>query len=192
MRATTPLRTTADLLRKQWRPYALASTDAMANAGLVRPMDVRAYLADLKGYRGIRQARVLARYIEPKAASPGESWTRLRLIDAGFPVPRAQVEVIDAAGLLRYLDLAYVKRRVAVEFDGREFHTSDDDLGHDHDRHELVVAIGYRIVRARYEDPVRQGQCIRARGRRAARHDAHRPLVVTPHPGLRDSSPGTG
>ncbi|MCL3818515.1 hypothetical protein [Aeromicrobium wangtongii] len=139
LRVTTPLRATADLLRKQWRPYALASADAMAHAGLVRPMDVRAYLAELKGYRGIRQARVLARYIEPKAASPGESWTRLRLVDAGFPVPRAQVEIVDAAGGLRYLDLAYVKRRVAIEFDGRQFHTSDGDLQQDEHRHELVV-----------------------------------------------------
>lgn len=149
---TNPVRTAADLLRKQYRPHALASADALARIGAVRPMDVRAYLAELKGYRGIRQARVLARYIEPGSASPGESWTRLRIIDAGLPVPEAQLEVIDAAGQRRFLDLAYRRRRVGVEFDGRQFHTADHDTLHDVDRRRLIEAIGFVIVVARYEN----------------------------------------
>ncbi len=151
VRLTTPVRTTSDLLRTQWRPYALASADAMAAAGLVRPMDVREYLTGLKDYRGIRQARVLARHIEPRSASPGESWTRLRLIDAGFPTPTAQLEVVDASGMTRFLDLAYRRRKVGVEFDGREFHTAEADRNHDTDRRELIGAVGFRIVVARRE-----------------------------------------
>lgn len=151
LRVTSPVRTTSDLLRKQWRPYALASADAMAHAGLVRPMDVRNYLTALKGYRGIRQARVLARYIDAKAQSQGESWMRLRLIDAGFPIPAAQVEVIDAAGSTRFLDLAYRHRKIAIEYDGREFHTADADQDQDAGRHRLLVAVGYRFVTARFE-----------------------------------------
>ncbi|MBD8608262.1 hypothetical protein IFT73_15500 [Aeromicrobium sp. CFBP 8757] len=151
LRLTTPVRTTSDLLRKQWRPYALSSADAMAAAGLVRPMDVRQYLTGLKGYRGIRQARVLARHIEPRSASPGESWTRLRLLDAGFPTPTAQLEVVDASGVTRFLDLAYRRRRIGVEFDGREFHTAEADLDHDADRRELIRAVGFRIVVTRRE-----------------------------------------
>lgn len=152
LRVTSPIRTTADLLRKQYRPHALAAADAMAGAGAIRAMDVRDYLTGLKGYRGIRQARVLARYIEPRSASPGESWTRLRVIDAGFPVPEAQLEVIDAAGQRRFLDLAYRRRRVAVEFDGRQFHTADDHALHDDHRRTMIQAMGFTIVTARYED----------------------------------------
>lgn len=151
LRVTSPVRTTSDLLRKQWRPYALAAADAMAHAGLVRPMDVRNYLTGLKGYRGIRQARVLARYIDPSAQSQGESWMRLRLIDAGFPIPKSQVEVVDAAGSTRFLDLAYRRQKIAIEYDGREFHTADDDLEHDLGRRRLLVAVGYRFVVAGYE-----------------------------------------
>ena len=148
---TNPVRTTGDLLRKQWRPYAMASADAMAHADLVRPMDVRGHLAQLKGFPGIRQARMLSRHIESKSASRGESWTRLRLIDAGFPTPKAQVEVMDAEGGVRFLDLAYERRKIAIEYDGREFHTADADGLHDLDRRELIVATGYRFVVARYE-----------------------------------------
>lgn len=149
---THPVRTTADLLRKQWRPHALAAADALARVGAIRPMDVRAYLIDLKGYRGIRQARVLARYIDPKAASAGESWMRLRVIDAGFPAPETQLEVVDAAGQQRFLDLAYRRRKVGVEYDGREFHTADSDAQHDAERRRLLEATGFTIVSARYED----------------------------------------
>ena len=114
-------------------------------------MDVRSYLAELKGYRGICQARVLARYIDPLAASQGESWMRLRLIDAGFPIPKAQVEVVDAAGSTRFLDLAYRERKIAIEYDGREFHTADHDQVHDAGRRRLLVAVGYRFVIVGYE-----------------------------------------
>jgi hypothetical protein len=148
---TTPVRTVSDLLRKQWRPYALASADSMARAGLVRPVEVREYVARLKGYRGIRQARVLSQLIEPKSESPGESWTRLRLIDAGFPRPRAQVELDDVAGQTRFLDLAYVRRKVAVEYDGRMFHTAAEDELDDSERRRLISAVGYRFVIVRRE-----------------------------------------
>jgi very-short-patch-repair endonuclease len=76
---------------------------------------------------------------------------RLRLIDAGFPIPAAQVEVIDAAGSTRFLDLAYRHRKIAIEYDGREFHTADADQDQDAGRHRLLVAVGYRFVTARYE-----------------------------------------
>lgn len=115
-------------------------------------MDVRAYLVELKGYRGIRQARMLARYIDAKSASPGESWTRLRIIDAGFPAPEAQVEVIDASGHRRFLDLAYRRRKIAAEYDGREFHTAKRDELHDSERRRLLEATGFTFVTARYED----------------------------------------
>jgi hypothetical protein len=149
---TRPVRTAADLLRKQYRPHALASADALARVGAIRAMDVRAYLVDLKGYRGIRQARVLAQYIDAGAASPGESWTRLRMIDAGFPKPQTQLEVVDAAGVRRYLDLAYARRRIGVEYDGRGFHPAPGDVVHDADRRIMLEALGYTIVVVRYED----------------------------------------
>lgn len=149
---TRPVRTAADLLRKQYRPHALASADALARVGAINPMEVRAYLADLKGYRGIRQARVLAQYIDPKAASAGESWLRLRIIDAGFPRPESQLEVVDAAGVRRYLDLGYRHRKVGIEYDGRQFHTVDPDVVHDEGRRHQIEAIGFIVVVVRYED----------------------------------------
>ena len=53
--------------------------------------------------------------------------------------------------MTRFLDLAYRRRRIAAEFDGREFHTADRNRHHDAGRRELIGAVGYRIVIARYE-----------------------------------------
>lgn len=151
---TTDVRTTSDMLREQWRPYALAAADGMAHAGWVDPEDVQDYVARLKGYRWIVQARELAYLIEPLAESPGESWERLRLIDAGFPRPTAQVPIEDARGRVRgWLDLALEKWKVGAEYDGREFHTEDDDAAHDdRRRHYFRTVHSWRIAVARRED----------------------------------------
>ncbi|CAN5141173.1 DUF559 domain-containing protein [soil metagenome] len=152
LRITTALRTTSDLLRKQWRPFAMASADAMAHAGLVVQADVWDFVCELRGFRGAPQARNLASMIEYLAQSRGESWTRLRLMDAGFPRPEAQCPWIDAAGDQRYLDLAYKARMVAMEFDGQMYHSADNDRESDSKRRMLLGATGLRSVVARYED----------------------------------------
>lgn len=148
---TTPVRTTSDLLRKRWRPHALAAADAFAHAGLVTPEEMWEYIARLKGYPGIRQARSLATWIEPLTQSPGESWSRLRLLDAGFPRPQAQWSVIDVDGIERWLDLAYPEIKLAAEYDGLEFHTGDDDRHSDRHRRAALGARGVRFVIAMYE-----------------------------------------
>ncbi|MRJ77150.1 hypothetical protein GEV29_11425 [Aeromicrobium sp. SMF47] len=120
---TNPVRTVSDLLRRMYRPYALAAADAFAHAGLVTGEAVVEHVARLKGYRGIVQARSLAMLIEPRTESPGESWQRLRMLDAGFPPPDPQYAVIDDFGREMRIDLPYPELLIGSEYDGREFHT---------------------------------------------------------------------
>lgn len=145
---TTPVRTASDLLRKLRPPYALAAADGLAHAGLIDPLELWRYVARLKGYRGIVQARYLADLVEPDTESPGESWTRLRLVDAGLPRPEPQFVVTDRLGREIYrLDLAYPEQMVAVEYDGVEFHTDKPDTDHDDERRrELRDRWGWRVV----------------------------------------------
>lgn len=136
---TNPTRTAADLLRTLRPPYALAAADGLAHAGLVDPLELWHYVARLKGYRWIVQARRLADLVEPDTESPGESWTRLRLVDAGFPRPEAQFSITDRSGREIYrLDLAYPEVRIAIEYDGVEFHTDKSDIDHDAERRQLL------------------------------------------------------
>lgn len=150
---TTPLRTASDLLRRLYRPFALAAADGLAHAGLVGGEELQDFVARLKGYPGIVQARSLSYMIEPLAQSPGESWQRLRMLDAGFPRPVAQFEVVSRDGRTYFLDHAYPEVLIGAEFDGREFHTSSADVEHDADRRdELSDIFGWRWSVARRED----------------------------------------
>lgn len=144
---TTPVRTVSDLLRKMYRPYALAAADAFAHAGLIEVDEVNEYVARLKGYRGIVQARSLAAIIEPKTQSPGESWQRLRMLDAGFPPPEPQFEVVDDFGRSYFIDLPYPDLLIGSEYDGREFHTDEHHRTHDRERRDYLSDLyGWRWI----------------------------------------------
>ncbi len=144
---TTPQRTTSDLLRKLYRPYALAAADAFAHAGLVDAGELIEFVARLKGYRGIVQARTLAALVDPRMESPGESWQRLRMHDAGFPPPQPQFEVVDDFGRSMFIDLPYPDLLIGTEFDGREFHTTEAHQAHDQDRRDYLSNVyGWRWV----------------------------------------------
>lgn len=144
---TTPQRTASDLLRKLYRPYALAAADAFAHAGLVTADELVEFVGRLKGYRGIIQARTLAAMVDPRMESPGESWQRLRMHDAGFPPPQPQFEVLDDFGRSMFIDLPYPDLLIATEFDGREFHTADAHRAHDQERRDYLSDVyGWRWV----------------------------------------------
>ena len=137
---TSPTRTAVDLLR--WLPphEGLALVDAMAADRIVEPADVVETVEQFAGAPLVRQARYLATIIEPLTESPGESWTRLRMADAGFPRPEAQIAVPDAdTPGHRRLDMGWRRRRLAVEYDGEEFHDSPEQRWHDEGRREDLL-----------------------------------------------------
>lgn len=140
VRLTTPPRTALDLARHLSRPMALAALDAFTHAELATVAALTAGLGPLKGFRGIVQARDLVALVEPSTESPGESWLRLRIIDAGFPRPHAQVVIVDAYGRQVYrIDLGYPGLRLGFEYDGQTFHDSDEQRAHDASRRDELA-----------------------------------------------------
>ncbi len=125
VRLTTPPRTAVDLARWSNRPTALAALDAFAHAGLATRDQLRAEVGAAYRHPGVKQARELVQLVEPRTESPGESWTRLRLVDAGFPSPEAQIVVCDQAGRQVWrIDLGYREHRLGLEYDGADYHES--------------------------------------------------------------------
>jgi hypothetical protein len=138
VRVTTPLRTACDLGRLLWRFDALAAIDGFLRLG-VDPVLLALEVPRFRGFRGVRQLRVLVPLGSPKAESPGESALRLHWYDAGLPRPEVQFWVYDDGGRGLYrLDLALPELRYAAEYDGEEFHTADDDRAHDEQRRDWL------------------------------------------------------
>jgi hypothetical protein len=148
VRTTTPCRTAVDVLR--WLPphVGLAASDGLAARRLVAREEVLVALERFAGTRGVVQGRYLADLIEPKTESTGESCLRLRIVDAGFPRPSAQIEIRSVDGHVIYrLDLGWEDRKIAVEYDGQEFHSTQEQLAHDRRRRDVLEDLyGWQVL----------------------------------------------
>jgi Protein of unknown function (DUF559) len=144
----------AELLCTAPRRLALACADqALALAGPDRDFlgAVEDRLVQRDDRRGTVRGAVLLGLATGKAESPPESWLRLLVADADYPLPGAQHEVRDLDGRVVYrLDLAWPDLRIALEYDGYEAHEHRE--GHDAERDARLRARGWIVIRARAED----------------------------------------
>ncbi len=148
-------RVVADVLCGPRRPDALAIVDEALRladdaAEQMRTM-IGARLRARQDPRGTVLAAGLLDLASPRAASPPESWLRLRLLDDGFPLPEVDWPVAGLDGVERYrIDLAWPELRIAVEYDGFEAHEGRDAA--DDARQLDLERRGWIVVRARKED----------------------------------------
>jgi hypothetical protein len=136
---TSPLATAVHLARHLARPFGLSALDAMARAALIRVPELIEAVDRYPGHPGIVQARELARLVSPAAESPAESWLRLRIIDAGFPVPVPQARVQEYRLDLGFRErLPWTGRRLGLEYDSDMWHgTWRQQLADEHRRRDL-------------------------------------------------------
>lgn len=131
---TTPLRTALDLGRLLRRDQALAALDAMLRLEAFGQGQLLGAIERFRGMRGVRQLRALAPIADGRAESPGESVLRLRWIDFGLPRPEPQISVyVDGIEVAR-LDVGLDDLKYAAEYDGEEWHSSDEQRRHDRKR----------------------------------------------------------
>ena len=105
-----------------------------------------------RGRRGCRQLRELATLRRRAMPSPRPSRGRAsRSSTPGLPVPTPQVEVdLEGWGQVR-LDLAYLHLKIAIEYDGAEFH-GEDRRDHDLARRAALRRAGWFVLVVRKED----------------------------------------
>lgn len=146
LRVTTPLRTALDLGCKLSRRRAIAALDAFMRLHGVTVADMRRELPRYFRRRGVVQLRQLIPVADPRSESPGESRTRLAIVDAGLPAPEPQYWVVVDGWPTYRLDLAYPHARVAVEYDGREFHEGDEQRTADERRRAWLRENGWTVI----------------------------------------------
>lgn len=108
--------------------------DAMVKARMVRPRQLVAAAAELRGSHGalVRRAAGLVR---DRVDSPMETRLRLLLVLAGLPEPRVNIEIRDGEFSTR-VDLCYPELKLVIEYDGQQ-HRADDLDQWDRDNERL-------------------------------------------------------
>ncbi len=81
-----------------------------------------------------------------------ESEARLAMIDGGLTTPELQFEVVDGNGELRRLDFAWPNQRVAVEYDGMDWHSGPDAMKRDRRRQAALGDIDWVVIAIIFDD----------------------------------------
>jgi hypothetical protein len=145
-RATSPAWTAVEVARSLRRPRALATLDAALRSETCSRAELWRAAVEQAGRRGIVAVRELIPVADPRAESPMESEARLAMIDGGLPIPELQYEVVDGNGEPRRLDFAWPKQRVAVEYDGLDWHSDPEAMKRDRRRQLALMDIGWVVI----------------------------------------------
>ena len=143
---TSPLRTALDLGAVLRRGDAYAAMNALARAHGFGATELVRELPRFRRRRGVIQLRALAGLVDPRIESARESRVFLAIHDAGLPLPTPQVE-IEAGGVTFRVDFAYERRRLAVEYDGAQFHAATpEQYAYDRRRRTLLRDAGWESI----------------------------------------------
>lgn len=146
VRVTTPVRTAMDLGCKLSRRPAIAVMDALQRRHRFTITDMYDLLPRYRRRRGVRQLRSLVPLVDGRPESMAESWVKVEIADRELPMPEPQYWVyVDGVPTYR-LDFAYPHAKVAIEYDGEEFHSSPADREADRVRREWLRAHGWTVI----------------------------------------------
>lgn len=128
-----------DALVNEHRRYAHART-AVISLG-----ELRAYVDSAGGRRGAARAREALAWVRVGADSPMETRLRLAVQRAGLPDVLPDYPVIDELGQPVFVDLAFEKYRIAVQYDGGH-HLTPEQQRLDALRAQRLADAGWRQV----------------------------------------------
>lgn len=145
-RATSPAWTAVEVARSLKRPRALAALDAALRSGTCSRQDLHMAAVEQYGRRGIVHVRELIPLADAAAESPMESEARLVMVDQGLPAPELQVEIVDLSGQTWRVDFAWPDCKLAVEYEGFDFHSSPNDLARDRRKRNALRELDWRVM----------------------------------------------
>lgn len=145
-RSTAPAWTAVEVARGLGRPRALATLDAALRSGTCDRRELHAAAIEQFGRRGIVHVRELIPLADGRAESPMESEARLVMIDHGLPTPELQFVIDDLSGRRWRVDFAWPEHRLAVEYEGFDFHSSPDDLERDRHKRNALRQLDWTVM----------------------------------------------
>jgi very-short-patch-repair endonuclease len=147
MRVTTPVRTAYDLARRGHLVERVVAVDRLANVHRFSPDLLLHFTARNPGARGNEGVPDVLAHADRRAGSPAETRLRMLILQGGLPRPEVQWPVQDQqARTVIWLDLAWPRHKIAVEYEGAH-HTRSDQVLRDAGRYTALVDDGWRIYR---------------------------------------------
>lgn len=145
LQVTSPLRTSWDLGRTRWLDDAVSALDTMLRLRQFSADELIVGVERFKGMRWVTTLRTAATLADARAESPGESVLRLRGLEARLRlVP--QLEVWSGDRFIARLDLADETLKLGIEYDGEEWHSSDQQRAADEERRSALRDLGWTIL----------------------------------------------
>ncbi len=159
LQVTDPVRTVIDLglVLPRW-----GVRDALGRGLTTRLLTLSEVVAlrDALSRPGRTGTGIVKRLVEARllSADGEESALEARFVDLtrslGLPMPTLQHEVWHAGRFVARIDAAYPELRLAIEVDGFESHTSPDTFQRDRTRQNMLVALGWTVLRFTWHDIV--------------------------------------
>lgn len=156
---TTLARTAIDIARETVRlECAVAAIDSALRLGVPED-ELTSVMMRCRSWRGARMASRALALADGRAANPGESWSRVVLIQHALAPTDLQVPVYDEDGLIGYADFGWDD--VLGELDGRGKYgigvdTDPEEAGRivwrEKRREDRLRARGYEVVRWTYAE----------------------------------------
>lgn len=170
---TSALRTAVDLGGRKPLMDGVVAIDLFLHAGLVSTDQLRNYVVEHRGAKGVARLTRALDLADPGAESPMETRLRMLLVLARLPRPEVQVSLHDDRG--RFLgrpDLLYRKQRLAIEYDGG---THRDRMVEDNRRQNGLVGAGFRLLRFTAADVYNAPETVAMQVRHSLAADPDRP-----------------
>ncbi|MBS9535184.1 DUF559 domain-containing protein [Mycobacterium sp. M1] len=149
---TAPAWTAMEVARDLWRPRAFATLGAALRSGTCDAQEMQAAAEGQAGRPGIVKVRALLPVVDPRVESPMESETHLVMVDGGLAPPELQYEIVDRNFQTWRVDFAWPEFKVAVEYDGLDWHSGVDALVRDRRRRAALQEVGWVVVAVIYDD----------------------------------------
>lgn len=124
-------------------------------------LQVREIAASLKG-RGAAALRRAVLDARERVWSPMETRMRLMLGGHGYPEPATNLEICEpATGTVYYVDLAYPRWKIAIEYDGDGHRTKKQQWERDLHKNEVLHDQGWKVLRVSHADYLDPGDFFR-------------------------------
>lgn len=145
-------RTVFDCLRVVPHGEAATLLDRALQKGWITLENLETRVRARRGYPGSVRLQELLDGVTPGARSAAERLTHSVLTDGGITGWQANYSVVVDGQVMALLDVGFPEVKLALEIDGRAWHSAAERFQHDRTRQNRLVNAGWTVLRFTWDD----------------------------------------